>query len=42
MNRTINLIIDFDSTIVGLETLECLAEITLSKHKNKTDSLNKD
>ena len=29
------LILDFDSTIVGLETLECLAEIVLSNNPNK-------
>ena len=29
------LILDFDSTIVGLETLECLAEIVLSDNPNK-------
>jgi len=41
MSSQFSLIIDFDSTIVGLETLECLAEITLSKHKNKTEIINK-
>ena len=35
MNSKFSLIIDFDSTIVSLETLECLAEIALSKKNNR-------
>ncbi len=35
MKPQFHLIIDFDSTIVGVETLECLAEIVLSKNKNQ-------
>ena len=41
MKSKFSLIIDFDSTIVGLETLECLAEVVLSKNKNKNKILNK-
>ena len=41
MDSKFSLIIDFDSTIIGLETLECLAEIALSNHKNKTEIINK-
>ena len=41
MDSKFSLIIDFDSTIIGLETLECLAEISLSNHKNKTEIINK-
>ena len=41
MKPRFNLIIDFDSTIVGLETLECLAEISLSEKKNKKQTISK-
>ena len=41
MKSQFSLIIDFDSTIVGTETLECLAEIALSKNPNKKQIINK-
>jgi len=40
MNKKINLIFDFDSTFIQLETIEILAEHALKKHKNK-DSITK-
>lgn len=35
MNKKINLIFDFDSTFIELETIEVLAEFSLKEHKNK-------
>ena len=35
MNKKINLIFDFDSTFIQLETIEILAEYALEKHKDK-------
>ena len=35
------LIIDFDSTIISLESLECIAELSLLNNKNKNYSINK-
>ena len=40
-NKKINLIFDFDSTFIQLETIEVLAEFALSNNKNKTIVLNK-
>ena len=33
--KNINLIIDFDSTFIKLETLDALAEISLQNNSNK-------
>ena len=41
MKSQFSLIIDFDSTIVEVETLELLAEIALSKSPNKNQIINK-
>ena len=41
MDNKINLIIDFDSTFVKLETIEVLADFSLSNKKNKVQILNK-
>ena len=41
MKSKFSLIIDFDSTIISLETLECLAEIALFKNKNKNEIIDK-
>tara|TARA_B100000579_G_scaffold346639_1_gene299557 strand:+ start:976 stop:1644 length:669 start_codon:yes stop_codon:yes gene_type:complete len=41
INKKINLIFDFDSTFIQLETIEVLAEFALSNNKNKTIVLNK-
>ena len=41
MKSQFSLIIDFDSTIIGVETLECLAEIVLSDKQNKKQIINK-
>ena len=41
MKSKFSLIIDFDSTIIGLETLECLADIVLSTNSNKDQIINK-
>ncbi len=41
INKKINLIFDFDSTFIQLETIEILAEFALSNNKNKTIILNK-
>ena len=41
MKSKFSLIIDFDSTIIGVETLECLANIVLSNHKNKNQIIKK-
>ena len=41
MKSKFSLIIDFDSTIISLETLECLAEIALFKNKNKNKIIDK-
>lgn len=41
MKSQFSLIIDFDSTIVEVETLELLAEIVLSKSPNKNQIINK-
>ena len=41
MKSKFSLIIDFDSTIISLETLECLADIVLSKNSNKNQILDK-
>ena len=35
MNKKINLIFDFDSTFIELETIEVLAEFSLKEHQNK-------
>tara|TARA_Y100000768_G_C23901341_1_gene645239 strand:+ start:109 stop:783 length:675 start_codon:yes stop_codon:yes gene_type:complete len=40
MSSKFSLIIDFDSTIVKIETLDCLAGIVLSKSKNKNELIN--
>ena len=41
MKSKFSLIIDFDSTIVGVETLECLADIVLANNPNKKQLINK-
>ena len=41
MDNKINLIIDFDSTFIKLETIEVLADFSLSNKKNKVQILNK-
>ncbi len=41
MNSKFTLIIDFDSTIVGIETLEYLADIVLANNPNKKQIINK-
>ena len=41
INKKINLIFDFDSTFIQLETIEILAEFALSNNKNQTIILNK-
>jgi D-3-phosphoglycerate dehydrogenase len=40
MNNKINLIIDFDSTFIKLETIEILADFSLSNKSNKVQILN--
>ena len=40
MSSKFSIIIDFDSTIVKIETLDCLADIVLSKSKNKNELIN--
>tara|TARA_B100000676_G_scaffold177113_1_gene173800 strand:+ start:1151 stop:1825 length:675 start_codon:yes stop_codon:yes gene_type:complete len=40
MSSKFSLIIDFDSTIVKIETIDCLAGIVLSKSKNKNELIN--
>ena len=35
MNKKINLIFDFDSTFIQLETIEVLAEFALKNNSNK-------
>ena len=40
MNNKINLIIDFDSTFVKVETIEILADFSLSNKSNKIQILN--
>ena len=41
INSKFALIIDFDSTIVSLESLEYIAELSLKDNKNKNYSINK-
>ena len=41
MNKEINLIIDFDSTIIKMETIEVLAQIALDNNPNKNLIYNK-
>ena len=41
MKSKFSLILDFDSTIISLETLECLADIVLSKNRNKNQIIDK-
>ena len=41
MNQEINIILDFDSTIIQLETIEVLAEFSLGKDTNKDNIYNK-
>ncbi len=40
-NKKINLIFDFDSTFIQLETIEILADFALSNNRDKTKILNK-
>ena len=39
--KNINLIIDFDSTFIKLETIEVLAEIALKNNNNRKNILGK-
>ena len=41
MDKKINLIFDFDSTFIQLETIEILAEYALKEHKNKNSIIKK-
>ncbi len=41
MNNKINLIIDFDSTFIKVETIEILADFSLSNKSNKIQILNR-